>query len=171
MNFARLIPLALLVLFATGCSVNPVTGKRQLNFYSEQDEIDLGTEADQQIVAQYGILDSPEVQAYVEDIGARMVSDHFEMAGWDSIFLGADTPSDALVRVISDFGADLVAVSSGLGINVRATAALVKAIHASGDVPVLVGGLPFLAVPGLWKDVGADASADNPGAAVRELRS
>ena len=43
MNFARLIPLALIVVFATGCSVNPVTGKRQLNFYSAQDEIDLGT--------------------------------------------------------------------------------------------------------------------------------
>jgi len=72
-NFARLLPLALLVVFTTGCSVNPVTGKRQLNFYSEQDEIDLGTEADEQIIAQYGILDNPEVQAYVEEIGARMV--------------------------------------------------------------------------------------------------
>ena len=73
MNFARLIPLALILVMTTGCSVNPVTGKRQLNFYSEQDEIDLGTEADKQIIAQYGILDNPEVQAYVEEIGARMV--------------------------------------------------------------------------------------------------
>jgi predicted Zn-dependent protease len=67
-KLARLIPLALIVIFATGCSINPVTGKRQLNFYSEQDEIDLGTEADKQIIAQYGILDDPEVQAYVEEI-------------------------------------------------------------------------------------------------------
>lgn len=29
-------------------------------------------------------------------------------------------------------------------------------------------GLPFLAVPDLWRDVGAGASANNPGEAVRE---
>lgn len=104
----------------------------------------------------------------LHDIGARMIADHFEMGGWDSIFLGADTPTDALVRAIGDFGADLVAVSSGLGLNVRATAAMVKEIQAAGDVPVLVGGLPFLAIPGLWKDVGANATAANPSEAVRE---
>ena len=38
----RLVPLFLLAVFVTGCSVNPVTGKRQLNFYSEEDEVELG---------------------------------------------------------------------------------------------------------------------------------
>lgn len=77
MKFTRLIALALLaLLFAgtvTGCSVNPVTGKRQLNLYSEEDEIAMGAQADPAIKSQYGELADPELQAYVKDIGARMV--------------------------------------------------------------------------------------------------
>lgn len=74
MNTVR--PILLLLLLCTwtaGCSVNPVTGKRQINLYSEEDEIALGAEADQSIVAQYGILDDPELQSYVEQIGQAMV--------------------------------------------------------------------------------------------------
>lgn len=73
MRFAYLLLIATLLLPLAGCSVNPVTGKRQLNFYSEEDEIALGAEAHQGIVAQYGILDDPAVAAYVEGIGQRMV--------------------------------------------------------------------------------------------------
>jgi predicted Zn-dependent protease len=73
MKLARLLTLALIVVTVTGCSVNPVTGKRQLNFYSEEDEVAMGAEADPAIKSQYGELDDPEIQAYVEGIGARMV--------------------------------------------------------------------------------------------------
>ena len=59
MKLARLITLALIAVTVTGCSVNPVTGKRQLNFYSEEDEIALGAEADPAIRSQYGELDDP----------------------------------------------------------------------------------------------------------------
>jgi len=69
----RLFLLALLLLGVVGCSVNPVTGKRQLNFYSEEDEIALGAQADPVIVAHYGLLDDEQVQDYVKDIGQRMV--------------------------------------------------------------------------------------------------
>jgi predicted Zn-dependent protease len=73
MKLARLLMLALIVVTVTGCSVNPVTGKRQLNFYSEEDEVAMGAEADPAIKSQYGELDDPEIQAYVKEIGARMV--------------------------------------------------------------------------------------------------
>jgi predicted Zn-dependent protease len=72
----RTIHLLLLVLFVTGtvtgCSVNPVTGKRQLNFYSEDDEVSMGAEADPSIKAQYGVLDDADLQSYVDDIGQRL---------------------------------------------------------------------------------------------------
>ena len=68
----RLVPLFLLAVFVTGCSVNPVTGKRQLNFYSEEDEVELGREAHPSIVAQYGEMDAAEIQEYVNDIGQRL---------------------------------------------------------------------------------------------------
>lgn len=102
----------------------------------------------------------------LHDLGARMVSDHFEMAGWNSLYLGADVPVDSLVRAVEDFGADLVAVSCGTSQEMRSTEALVRALHEAG-VPVLVGGRPFLAIPGLWRDLGADGSANDPASAVR----
>lgn len=73
MKPVRLLLLALALGLLTGCSVNPVTGKTQLNFYSEEDEVAMGAEADQGIVAQYGLLDDPEVQQYVQTLGERMV--------------------------------------------------------------------------------------------------
>ena len=37
------------------------------------------------------------VRGALHDIGGRMVADHFEMAGWRSFFLGADTPDEDLI--------------------------------------------------------------------------
>jgi methanogenic corrinoid protein MtbC1 len=109
------------------------------------------------------------VRGTLHDIGARMVADHFEMAGWRSFFLGADTPTDDIVAAIKHFDVDLVALSAGLGLNIRATAELVAAIRAShAAVPVLVGGRPFSQLPDLWQNVGADGSATDSAGAVLE---
>src|SRR5687767_12601535 len=61
--------LALLALTATGCSTNPATGKKQIAFIGEEQEIAMGREADQQIVQQLGLYDDKEVQAYVSRLG------------------------------------------------------------------------------------------------------
>jgi len=109
------------------------------------------------------------VSGNLHEIGARMVSDHFEMSGWRSIFLGADTPAGDLVRMLNDFDAQLVALSGGLGLNLRAMAEIIAVIRDQRPgTPVLVGGLPFTLIPDLWKDVGADGWAANAPAAVAE---
>jgi predicted Zn-dependent protease len=56
------------------CSVNPATGKQQLAFYSEAEEIQLGLQADQEIVGSVGLYDDPELQAYVEDLGKKLAA-------------------------------------------------------------------------------------------------
>jgi predicted Zn-dependent protease len=56
------------------CATNPATGKRQVNFYSEASEIQMGREADQQISAQLGLVDDPAIQKYVSDIGMRLAA-------------------------------------------------------------------------------------------------
>lgn len=72
-------PLALLVLSTlllhTSCSVNPATGKQQLAFYSEAEEIQLGLEADQEITGSVGLYDDPALQAYVEDLGKKLAAE------------------------------------------------------------------------------------------------
>lgn len=71
-------PLALLVLSTlllnVSCSVNPATGKQQLAFYDEEEEIQLGKEADEEIVASVGLYDDPELQAYVEGLGKELAA-------------------------------------------------------------------------------------------------
>ena len=57
---------------AASCAVNPVTGKKQLSLMSESQEIALGAQADPQIVAEFGLYDDPQVQAYVDAVGQKM---------------------------------------------------------------------------------------------------
>ncbi len=67
--------LALLVAaVSVQCAKNPVTGKREINLMSESQEVALGAQSDPGIVAQYGLLDDPALQAYVEQIGNRMAA-------------------------------------------------------------------------------------------------
>ena len=66
----RLALIALLFLCACGTSnVNYVTGEQQQGAYTWQQEVQLGTEADQQIQAAYGLYDAdPALTAYVERV-------------------------------------------------------------------------------------------------------
>ncbi|MEE8201044.1 MAG: M48 family metalloprotease, partial [Candidatus Acidoferrales bacterium] len=68
-SFALVSALALL---PAGCAVNPATGERQLILISERREIEMGREADQQIVAVLGLYDDAELQSYLQDLGAEM---------------------------------------------------------------------------------------------------
>lgn len=102
----------------------------------------------------------------MHDLGARIVTDHFALGGWRTLFLGADTPKEDVGWTASSFEADLVAVSVAIALQVRDTALLMETLReACPGTPVLVGGGPFTRVPELWRAVGADGCAtDAPGA-------
>jgi predicted Zn-dependent protease len=57
-----------------GCATNPATGERQLNFYSESQEIKMGSDADQQISASLGLYPDQDLQKYVEDLGKSLAA-------------------------------------------------------------------------------------------------
>ncbi len=57
-----------------GCSVNPATGRRQLNLIGEAGEISMGREADQEISASMGLYDAPGVQEYVQGLGTALAA-------------------------------------------------------------------------------------------------
>lgn len=54
------------------CAVNPVTGKKELMFFSVADELALGKETDQQVIQSYGLYNDPELNAYVTRIGMKI---------------------------------------------------------------------------------------------------
>jgi predicted Zn-dependent protease len=56
----------------SSCAVNPVTGQREFVLMSEAQEIELGREADQDIVRSMGLHDDEGLQRYVQELGIRM---------------------------------------------------------------------------------------------------
>ena len=71
----QLIPatFALLLLAACGTTVvNPVTGRAEQSVMDEQTEIAEGRKAHEQVLAEYGALANPKLQAYVNDLGQRL---------------------------------------------------------------------------------------------------
>jgi MerR family transcriptional regulator, light-induced transcriptional regulator len=96
----------------------------------------------------------------LHEIGVRMVSDFFEMEGWDTFYLGANTPTVSLVRTLEERGAGLLAVSATMTFHLSAVKELIAAVRqteAGERIKILVGGYPFNLAPDLWRVVGADA--------------
>ena len=109
------------------------------------------------------------VSGELHEIGIRMVADFFEMAGWDTYYLGANTPARSIARAVEERGATVLAVSATITAHVGAVANLIGAVRSElGGRPlrILVGGYPFNLVPDLWRTVGADAYAASADAAV-----
>ena len=69
---SSLTALILLVVFS--CSRNPVTGKRQVLFMSEKQELSLGKSADPQIVGSMGLYQDDKLQAFIDRKGKEMAA-------------------------------------------------------------------------------------------------
>jgi len=98
----------------------------------------------------------------LHEIGIRMVADFFEMAGWDTFYLGADVPSASIVQTVIDRQAHVLAVSATLLAHIGSVAELIAALRsnrACGEVIIFVGGHPFNVAIDLWREVGADGYA------------
>ena len=65
---------AVSILLLNACSVNPVSGKKQLVLMSTEQEIAMGKEADPQIIAQYGLYENKELQSFITDKGKQMAA-------------------------------------------------------------------------------------------------
>lgn len=73
----NLFVASLLVMSAVlidSCARNPVTGKSQLVFMSEAQEIQMGKESDPQIIAQYGLYADSSLQQFVSDKGKQLAA-------------------------------------------------------------------------------------------------
>ena len=81
------------------------------------------------------------VEGELHDLGARMVSDAFEMNGYDVIYLGANVPTDTLVDTIPDVMPDVVGLSVTMSFNVTALYEVVRRVRESaGDRIEFLGG-------------------------------
>ncbi len=107
----------------------------------------------------------------LHEIGIRMVTDFFEMAGWDTHFLGANTPSLSILDHLETAQADIVGISATISPHVdlvRQFIQQLKSRQSLGKVHVLVGGYPFNQDASLWQSLGADGFASNADEAIEK---
>lgn len=105
----------------------------------------------------------------LHELGLRMVADFFELDGWDTCFLGANTPEQAVADMIEQQHFDIIAISTTMTFHldrVRSTIKKIRSFESSKNTKIIVGGNPFNIGTGLWKNVGADAYAGNAQEAV-----
>lgn len=84
------------------------------------------------------------VEGERHEIGARMVADFLALDGWNDIFLGADTPADALVRKAVETNPAFVALSVSLSLHLpRVREVVARLRKAAPHVKILAGGRAF----------------------------
>jgi len=76
---------------ALACAVNPVTGQRELVLMSPSQEASVGRQAAEQVEAEIGLVDDPELTGYVQALGERLAR-HSPRADVPYHFAVADMP-------------------------------------------------------------------------------
>lgn len=71
--FLPSILLLTIIIIIPSCIRNPVTGRKQVSFMSEEQEKRVGAQNDPAIVAQFGLYDDPKLQSFIEEKGQEMV--------------------------------------------------------------------------------------------------
>jgi methanogenic corrinoid protein MtbC1 len=85
------------------------------------------------------------------DLGLRMVADRFDMAGWDTYFLGADTPVAEIADAARRLGVNAVVMSSSTHFHRVAVRHAVDVLKAQlPGVDVWVGGPAFVGAATGW---------------------
>ncbi|MEP6945796.1 MAG: cobalamin-dependent protein [Acidobacteriota bacterium] len=105
----------------------------------------------------------------LHEIGLHMVADIFEMEGWDTYYLGANTPTSTLCQTIEKRDPDILAISGTMTFHVKLIEELIDTVKTALPglrTKILVGGYPFIIEPELWSRIGADGSARNAVKAV-----
>ncbi len=118
-----------------------------------------------------GVLVSACVGGEMHEIGLRMLTDVFEMEGWQTHYLGSRVDDEELVETAAKNGADIIALSATMTFHVhlmKKQIARLRADERLSGVKILAGGLPFNVDSALWRRVGADGYAPDADRALLE---
>lgn len=112
------------------------------------------------------------VETNAHALGARFVADFFQMEGWRTIFLGADTPARDIADATKHFDADVLALSASVITQLNRVASTISLVRAEGKpgIKILVGGRAFEDAPEAWERFGADAHPLTAAEAVERAR-
>lgn len=91
------------------------------------------------------------------DIGARMVSDFFTIAGYNATFIGANTPESTILKAIESIEPKYISMSITNYYNLVATKKTIDRIKEKNpNIIFLLGGYAFNSNTNIYKDIGGD---------------
>jgi len=75
------------------------------------------------------------------ELGPKIVSDFFELKGWDSIFLGSNTPQEEIINLIKEVKPDLLGISNNFYIHIVRLLKLIEQIKKEfPGLEIIIGG-------------------------------
>lgn len=106
----------------------------------------------------------------LHELGIRMVTDFFEMEGWDTSFFGAHLTIPDMLKTLHEESFDLVAISTTMIAHLKSLQMFIQKIREqdfSKSMKIIVGGYPFLVDNDLWEKGYTDIKAQNAQKAIR----
>lgn len=82
----------------------------------------------------------------LHEIGIRMVADFFEMDGWDTYYLGANSPADSILKAVDEYNAELICLSAAMPYHLRLvkeTISQIRSNQTGKKVKIMIGGRAF----------------------------
>ncbi|MCF8338945.1 MAG: cobalamin-dependent protein [Bacteroidales bacterium] len=107
----------------------------------------------------------------LHEIGIRMVADFFEMEGWDTYYLGANTPGASIIQAAKEYNADLVALSAAMPYHRSVLKEIIGEIRQQVDDPslkIMIGGNAIKNNATDWQWFGADAYETDAQKAIKK---
>lgn len=114
------------------------------------------------------------VEGNQHGVGVSMVSDAFQLAGWDVHYLGANVPTASLVQHVVETRPDLVGLSVSFPQQLRVVRDVIARFSAqlgTARPPVIIGGLAINRFDRIAAILGADSSSVNAQSAVTQALS
>jgi len=111
------------------------------------------------------------VSGELHELGIRMVTDFFEMEGWNTYFLGSSSPKESVLEMVKECKADLLAISATIYFNIPQVTELISFIRNeinSDKLKIMVGGNAFNMNKDMWKQVNADIFATDAQSAIKK---
>jgi len=104
-------------------------------------------------------------QEEYHEIGARMAADFYTLLGFDTVFVGANTPKEDFVSAINVLKPKYVVISVTNYYNIVNAERAIKKLRqkANYDLRIIVGGYAFKSNKEVYKKIGADYLLDTFG--------
>ena len=66
------ILIIIIACIMNSCAANPVTEKREIMLFSDQDEIAMGKQGNEAVLVQFGTYDDQSLQRYIDHVGQQI---------------------------------------------------------------------------------------------------